>query len=68
MESANRINNKTILCSYNDTVGWRVVSSGLSKYSKLQVIKIGNIKLLRLPVNTFLKAGYFCNPRKVILL
>lgn len=58
--------NNTALCSYHSTVGWRVVSTGISKYRNIKVIRIGKLKLLRLPISLIVKSGQFCNPRKLL--
>ena len=55
-----------LLLSFNPIVGWRVAAKSLSKYQKLGVVKIGSLKLLRIPMAEFVKPGRFCNPRKLI--
>ena len=54
------------LLSYNSIVGWRVACVSKSRFSGIAVVKIGSIKLLRIPKLTEAVPGRFCNPRKLI--
>ena len=54
------------LLSYNPTVGWRVACISKSKYTHIGVVKIGSLKLLRIPQVSKTIPGRFCNPRKLL--
>lgn len=55
-----------LLLSFNPVVGWRVAAKSRSKFHKLGVVKIGSLKLLRIPMFHSAVPGRFCNPRKLI--
>ena len=55
-----------VLCSFKASVGWRIVATSQSKYTTVGIFKFGNIKLLRVPIDSTLKAGRFCNPRRLL--
>ena len=52
------------LCSFKASVGWRIAATSQSRYTTVGIFKFGNIKLLRVPIDSTLKAGQFVNPRK----
>lgn len=54
------------LCSFKASVGWRVAATSRSKYTTVGIFKFGNIKLLRVPIDSTLIAGRFCNPRRIM--
>lgn len=54
------------LLDFHPLVGWRLRAVTQSKFEKINVVRIGKLKLLRLPVLTDNYAiGTFCNPRKI---
>lgn len=55
-----------LLLSFNPVVGWRVAAKSRSKFLKLGVVKIGSLKLLRIPMFKPATPGRFCNPRKLL--
>lgn len=57
---------EVLLLSFNPIVEWRVAARSKSKYPKLGVVKIGSLKLLRIPMVHPAIPGRFCNPRKLI--
>ena len=65
MSTKNIINQVTLL-SYDRVVGWRVACVSKSKHTGIGVVKIGSLKLLRVPKLTEVVPGRFCNPRKLL--
>jgi hypothetical protein len=54
------------LCSFSQSVGWRIAAVSRSDLNGIGIFKFGNIKLLRVPIDSTLKAGRFCNPRRLV--
>jgi hypothetical protein len=54
------------LCSFDETVGWRVVGYSKSNTKKIAVFEFGGIKLLKMPTDVVLRGGSFCNPAKFL--
>ena len=54
------------LLSYNPIVGWRVACVSKSRFPVIAVVRIGSLKLLRIPKLTEVVPGRFCNPRKLL--
>ena len=57
---------EVLLLSFNPVVGWRVATRSKSRFPKLGIVKIGAIKLLRMPMFNEAIPGRFCNPRKLL--
>ena len=58
--------NEVTLLSYNSIVGWRVACVSKSRFPDIAVVRIGSLKLLRIPKLTEAVPGRFCNPRKLL--
>lgn len=58
----------TLYCTFNKSVGWRVKGS-TEDYTDttIQVVQYKGQKCLSIPSDVALRAGYFCNPRKIAL-
>lgn len=56
----------TIYCTFNKTVGWRVVKSVYDTTPKIGIDNIG-VPVLRIPVAFQVPRGRFCNPAKLVL-
>jgi hypothetical protein len=54
------------LFSFDPVVGWRVAATSFSSTNKIGIFKFGSIKLLRVPIDSTLRAGRFCNPRRLV--
>jgi hypothetical protein len=59
----------TLLCTFNRTVGWRIHHIAVRTEKEITVVYKDDRKFLLIPaVSLFrLRAGYFCNPKKVAL-
>ena len=55
-----------MMFSYSPVTGWRVASISRSRYTSIAVVKIGSLKLLRVPIVNYSVPGRFCNPRKLL--
>ena len=53
-----------VLCSFDPSTGWRIRGSSSSRHAKAGVVKIGPLKLLRVPGVG--RGGQFCNPRRLL--
>ncbi len=58
--------NPVALCEFNKVSGWRIRAVSQSKDKRIAVIIFGSIRLLRLPIKKTVRAGNFCNPRKLL--
>lgn len=56
---------QVLLCSFSPVTGWRVRGISQSDYWRPSVVKIGELKLLKIPSLSPIKPGYFCNPKKI---
>lgn len=56
--------NTVALCSFKDGIGWQVVAYSKSDLG-IGVFRFGKIKLLRIPTESNIRSGHFCNPSKM---
>ena len=57
---------EVVLLSYDNIVGWRIACVSKSRFPGTAVVRIGSLKLLRIPKLTETIPGRFCNPRKLL--
>lgn len=57
---------KILLCDFNKVTGWRVRGSSYSDNKNIRVVRIGNMKLLKICSDMQVRNGSFCNPRKAL--
>lgn len=57
---------KIFLCDFNKAVGWRIRGVSMSKTDHVGVVRLGSLKLLRIPTSMELQPGLFCNPKTIV--
>ena len=59
---------KVALCDFKEEVGWRVRGVSQSDFGSVRLFRFGSIKLLIVPINSPVRPGNFCNPRRMLCL
>lgn len=55
-----------LLCDFTQKTGWRIRGVSMSKTDHVGIIRLGSLKLLRIPTSVKLQPGLFCNPKTIV--